>query len=336
MKPPHFDRGAAPRPHARPVLVALAFGMAAGAGSSCRHPPPATPQSLARERARLQRLPGDARTLDARWDRIDVGAGASGAEARAAAAVDGLKIRMFNREGPSTTLRLPVSSAELRKLFPVDIDRVSVRNGELDYVDVSQPGRPELWIHDIELALENLTTRPSLSGGLPVLLTARATVQRSGTLLLFVTADPWGKGVNAAGRASLRGLRAAELYGFLRVAAGLEAPQGTIDVFVEFQIRQNQIIGGIKPLLRNIEVRPVGTSLWDRLKATLVDIGMDVVSDRVPGRDAVAGIVPIQGSLNDTQAELWPAVVSVLRNAFVQGIAAGFSRLPPPSGERTR
>jgi hypothetical protein len=63
---------------------------------------------------------------------------------------------------------------------------------------------------------------------------------------------------------------------------------------------------------------------------------MDVVSDRVPGRDAVAGIVPIQGSLNDTQAELWPAVVSVLRNAFVQGIAAGFSRLPPPSGERTR
>jgi hypothetical protein len=315
-----------------PSLLAL---LAASSTAGCRHAPQVRPIVKEREAARLDRLPDDRRTLDARWQDIQVQAEVHDDRVTSAATLDAPKVRIFHRPGPSSSQppRLPISGEQLRKLFPVDVDRVTVRDGQLDYVDATEPNRPELWIHDIELSLENLTTRPRFSGGLPVLLTARATVQRSGTLTLFASADPWRRGVNAAGRASLRGLRTASLFQFLQVATGLQAPRGTIDVYVEFQIRNNQILGGVKPILRNVDLLPVHSNLLDRLKATVADVGVTLLSDDVPGRNGVASIIPIHGTLTDPQAEVWPAVVAVIRNAFVQGIAAGFSRLPPPGRE---
>jgi len=50
----------------------------------------------------------------------------------------------------------------------------------------------------------------------------------------------------------------------------------------------------------------------------------------VPGRNAVSTVVPIEGNLTDPQIQLWPTIFGVFRNAFVQGIGAAFSHLPPP------
>ena len=47
------------------------------------------------------------------------------------------------------------------------------------------------------------------------------------------------------------------------------------------------------------------------------------------GHPAVAAIIPFDGHLKDANATLWPVVVSLLRNAFVEGLAAGLSNLPP-------
>jgi hypothetical protein len=43
--------------------------------------------------------------------------------------------------------------------------------------------------------------------------------------------------------------------------------------------------------------------------------------------------VPIKGRLDDPKLQVWPTVLSVIRNAFVQGISSGFSSLPPPTAK---
>src|SRR5206468_2475780 len=124
----------------------------------CRHAPHVTATTAGREQARIARLPGDRRPLDAHWDDLDIHASLRQGTATAVVVVDGLKVRMFNRPGPAgQPTQLSASGAQLRKLLPLDIERIAVHDGELDYVDATEPSRPELWIHDLELALENVT-----------------------------------------------------------------------------------------------------------------------------------------------------------------------------------
>src|SRR5205814_6431646 len=82
-------------------------------------------------------------------------------------------------ERPEETIDL---GAVLRKITPLEVDHIDILGGEVGFVDTSRKERPELWMHDLELSVENLTTRVPLTDGRPVLLTGRATVARSGTL----------------------------------------------------------------------------------------------------------------------------------------------------------
>ena len=54
-----------------------------------------------------------------------------------------------------------------RTLAPFRMDRLQVKDGELLWVDASEPERRELWLHRIEGTLENFATRKALSKNEP-------------------------------------------------------------------------------------------------------------------------------------------------------------------------
>lgn len=219
--------------------------------------------------------------------------------------------------------------AQLRKVTPLDVDHIDIIDGQVAFIDVSRPERPELWLHDLQLSVENLTTRLHLTEGRPVLLTATGTLADSGTVSIFITADPFEKGLTFSGRASVVGLQTAELYKFIEPATKLQAPHGTIDIFVEFDCRNGALTGGVKPVLKNVQVRPGSSSPWTVLKAWASDLALRIFSDRVEQRNAVATVLPIKGSLTDPDLQLWPAIFGVMRNAFVEGLTSGYAFLPP-------
>jgi hypothetical protein len=59
-------------------------------------------------------------------------------------------------------------------------------------------------------------------------------------------------------------------------------------------------------------------------------VAVKLFSDRVPGREAVATIIPIRGNLEHLDAQITPAIMAVLRNAFVEGLSSSLSSTPPP------
>ena len=242
--------------------------------------------------------------------------------------LDGPKMIMTATGGKQKT---PDMGAALDKMAPARVDRVEVREGEFLYRDVTAPHHPEFWLHDIELAAENLTTRKRLAGGRPATVSARATLGRSGTVTFFASADLFAAKPAFAGQLALRGWRVAELYDLEEPAMKLQTPEGTLDLFAEFKARDGAISGGIKPVLRNVEVRPTEDGFGNKLKAWLVDKALHLFSDRVPGRNAAATVIPIQGRLDQPDVQIWPTILGVVRNAFVEGISAGFAHLPPPA-----
>ena len=293
--------------------------------------PPAVQQALARqEQARVARLPTDGRAFDATWGLLHVEAHEVDKVTEGAVQIHRPKLRVF-QYGPgggslsSSPPHLPKLQQELHKLTPLDVDQISIFDGEVVLAELGMKGHPELWLHDLEISLENIGTRPALQQREPILLAARARVQRSGRLVAFMTADPWG-GLDFSGRVEITGLKSEELYGFLAPKAGVRAPEGTIDLYIAFQAHDGVLRGGAKPVIRNLKLRSTGGA-WSCFKAKTGDFFASLLG-RGPN-NRVATVVPIEGRVTGPAVEIWPAILGVLYDALIQGIASGFGGLPP-------
>ena len=88
----------------------------------------------------------------------------------------------------------------------------------------------------------------------------------------------------------------ADLHQFTTIK-GLTLPEGLIDVFASVTCKRGMLTGGVKPILKNVKVEAADDKLGDKIKAVLADVAVNILSDRVPGRNAVATIIPIHGDL---------------------------------------
>jgi hypothetical protein len=286
--------------------------------------------------------------LEARWTEVEVKGRKDGDAVVSAIKVVQPKIRILHaapppdaaaaagqkkKEQPAQPNEAVDLNEMLHKITPLDVDHIDILDGQVAFVDTSRPERPELWLHDLQLSVENLTNRVRLTEGRPVLLTASATLAKSGVVSILITADPFEKGLTFSGRAAIVGLQTAELYRFIKPATKLQAPEGTIDLFVEFDCRNGQLTGGVKPVLKNVKIRPDDKGVFSALKAWVTDLAIKVFSDRVPERNAVTTVIPIKGTLTGPDIELWPAIFGVMRNAFVEGLTSGYAYLPPKTGD---
>jgi hypothetical protein len=321
-------------------------------GVACAHHQPA-PAARADARPAHDPSPG-ARTeaerthvLEAQWTEVEVKGRKEGDAVVSAIKLVQPKIRIFHAAPPAEDAGAAQKKKEptpqrsevvdlnelLHKITPLDVDHIDILDGQVAFVDTSRPERPELWMHELQLSVENLTDRVRLTEGRPVLLTASATLAHSGAVSILITADPFEKGLTFSGRAAIVGLETSELYRFIEPATKLQAPEGTIDIFVEFDCRNGQLTGGVKPVLKNVKVRPDDKGFFTALKAWVTDLAIKLFSDRVANRNAVVTVIPIKGTLTGPGVELWPAIFGVMRNAFIEGLTSGYAYLPPKTGE---
>lgn len=227
----------------------------------------------------------------------------------------------------------PKVGRKLQDLAPFLVDRAQVRDGQVLVVDASKPERPVLRIHGIELTLENFATRPALSRGEPTVLAARGTLQETGRISIFATADPLAKGVTFAGQGRVEGLRLVEMQDLVGAHADVTTEKGVMDMSVRFRAEDGRITGGIRPVLTGASTRPSKPGLLAQVESVLADAALKLFKDDVPGRQAVATTIPISGSVEDPQAQGIPTAIGVLRNAFVRGLADSLSGLPPPKAK---
>jgi len=250
----------------------------------------------------------------------------------ASARLDEPKLVFISRK--DTPLHIPDVRKVLQGLMPARINRVEVRDGEVVYQDLTAPRDPKIWVHEIELAVENLATRSKLTGGRPALASGSAKLGRSGDVTMFVSANPLAPKLEFAGQMAVKGWKVAELFDLIQPATDLQTPEGTLDVFAEFTAANGRILGGVKPVAKNVKVRPTEDDFGNKLKAWLADKGLRLFSDRVPDRNAVVTIIPIKGRLDHPDMQLWPTVLGVVRNSFVEGISSGFTHLPPQTADK--
>jgi hypothetical protein len=262
---------------------------------------------------------------------------------RAAASVYKANLVLREAKGKATTEHVPDLSNIFKHLAPGQLHRVQLRSSELTYIfrnEKDEKGKeqqaaegrstiPKLWIHDIEATIENLATRPEYAEGATT-FAATATLNKSGKTTLFATADPLAKGITFAGQMAIKDFDLKDAYNLVDSKSDIAFGKGRLDLLARFGCEAGKLTGAVQPVIKNAEVKPAKEDFGTKVKAWAANLGVDLVSDRVPGRNAVSTVVPIEGNLSDPQIQLWPTIFGVFRNAFVQGIGTAFSHLPPP------
>jgi hypothetical protein len=231
---------------------------------------------------------------------------------------------------------VPDIAAILAQVMPIHIQRMQLKDGEItialrhsrgDDPEKPEGDGPQLWFHDVEATLEGLATRAELEKHATT-LALRATMAHSGTISAFVTVDLLSpNAITFAGQLQLLGLQLSDLDSVL-ASAGLKI-SGTFDMMARFGCEKGTLTGGLQPVLKNGHVESLGPDFGKKLEAALADGGVELLSDRVPGRNAVSTIIPIHGNLNKPKLDTWTAITGVLRNAFVVGLRETLQQLTP-------
>ena len=227
----------------------------------------------------------------------------------------------------------PKVGRKLEDLAPFLIDRAQVKDGRLTIVDASTPETPVLSIHGIELTLENFATRPALTRGEPTVLAARGTLQKTGRVSVFATADPLAKRVTFAGQGQLEDLHLDEMSDLIGAHSDVTTRRGVMNMSVRFRAEDGRITGGVRPVLKGVDTKAARPGLLAKLESALADAALKLFKNDVPGQHAVATTIPISGSIEDPHAQPIPTVIGVLRNAFVRGLADSLTGLPPPKAK---
>jgi len=258
------------------------------------------------------------------------------AELAASVTLDQPKVTVLHKaakkaEKAAAAAEVPDLRPALRKALPARVDRIDVVDGEVVLRDMTIESHPEIWLHNIDATVRNLATRRKLADNEQATIAMHGKLGKSGGVALEVAADPFAAPLKFNGELTVRDWRLAELYALTAAKADVQVPEGTIDVFAKFKGRQGAISGGVKPILKNVKVRPVGDDFGDKVKAWVADKGLRLFShEDARGREA-GTVIPIQGRLDDPDIQLWPTILGVVRNAFVEGISGGFDYLPPPA-----
>lgn len=230
------------------------------------------------------------------------------------------------QSGEEKAAAVPDLVSQLEKMAPLKVDGIYVSDGRVVFQDQTERKNPEIRLTNIDASLENLATRAALAGGEPSRLHLTALLQKSGKLTVDAAADPFEKELSFDVAAKLLDFELLEVKDMAEAAAGMHAKAGTLDIHADVKGRSGKLTGGVKPELKGVEVATVQPGVFDKLKAWVADKGVGFISDK---QDRAATVVPIRGTIENAQAQTWPTVFGVLRNAFVQGLDSGFRELPP-------
>ena len=87
----------------------------------------------------------------------------------------------------------------------------------------------------------------------------------------------------------------------------------------------------VKPVLKDVKVEAVKPGVVPKLKEWLIEKAQRP-QRRPDARRSAAGFVPIRGDVVKPDADTWPAVLQLLRNAFSTGLGAGLDDLSKARG----
>ncbi|MCU0353956.1 MAG: DUF748 domain-containing protein [Cytophagales bacterium] len=211
----------------------------------------------------------------------------------------------------------------LKDLMPLQIDRLTATDGKLTFNDFSTRPRVDLAMTNVNLTATNLSNAQQRAETLPSDVRLTATSIGNGKLNVNMKANMLKPTPDFDLDLRFEDVNIPALNDFFKAYAKVDLERGNFNLYSELALREGVLKGYVKPVARDLkfidwkdkdEFKNPANLLWEGLAGLVAEI-----FENQP-RDQLATVIPVSGTLEKTEVDVWTTLANVLRNAFVQSL----------------
>lgn len=215
----------------------------------------------------------------------------------------------------------------LRTVVRVNLTAINIFDGRIRYHDERREIKTS--IDRIVAQVEDLTIpEPAITHRCPFQLTA--VTPGGGVLRLDGEADVLAKAPTFLVRAQVEEVALPDLTPITRKLGSISFADGTFNGYTEIVADGRRLGGYLKVLFHHLDIDAseesepgAGTSVFWGL---LIEAAEDILENSELKQHAAR--LPISGELGDLDTDVWTAIGTALRNAFISAMVPGFERQP--------
>jgi len=221
--------------------------------------------------------------------------------------------------------------AQLEQMVPVQLNEVRVHGGTISFRNFSSDPPVNINASEVQLTVYNLTNAPDAQGQRSAGMDGTAQFLDHAAVEANAHFDPLGRLDNADLQLRMLGLDLTRINDFASAYGKFDFRAGEGDLTLELEVRERQVDGYIKPLMRHVDVfdmdqdvRNEDKGFFRGLWEAIVHGGQEVLQNQ--SKDQFATRIELSGSLDNTEMSAFQAFIAILRNAFVEAFTPRFER----------
>jgi hypothetical protein len=209
-------------------------------------------------------------------------------------------------------------------MFPIRVDSLIIHNGLISFKKLDPSPDINLFMSDIELEAHNLTNSKKLSDTMVANAKMTGLAMGKGKFNMELAIDPLARPLTFDVRSKLMYLPAETLNPVTKEYGKFDFERGSVSLIVEANVRKGEVDGYVKPLTHDLKISGPGDKKRDkdnwlrRFWEKLVGAAKEVVENQPLEQSGTR--IPINGTLENGDADIWTAVVELLRNAYVKAL----------------
>jgi hypothetical protein len=211
---------------------------------------------------------------------------------------------------------------EIRDLFPFRLNLVQAVDGLVTFRAPGIEADESLTARQVQLELRNLTNAQDLETEAFASLDAKALIMGNAPLTFAGQIDPNEDVPTFDFDLSLEQAMLVDINPWLSEFVMADAHAGTFSLYAELAAADGRFEGYLRPIMENPEFFDPDESANGPFKKAweaIVGFAAKIFENRT--QNQVATQIPLSGELEDPDAGVLPAIVNLLRNAFIAGFA---------------
>ncbi|GAB3913047.1 hypothetical protein GCM10028803_56680 [Larkinella knui] len=239
-----------------------------------------------------------------------------------------LNFAFSNNEQASQTGKELDWTKLVKDLLPIQINRFAAYNGKIDLVNVFEATSTDFSLEKFTAEILNIRNVEEKQTRLPSPVTATGDVPGWGGTMKFAAGMYLLKPLPDFNyNLSFSDLQLVKLNDLARRYGNVDFERGTVSVVSEMAMYDGRLVGYFKPLTKDMKIfklkepgenRSVGRFFTE----LLAQGGTEILKNHK--KDQVATRIPLRGTVEDTKTEIWPIIIGVLRNAYVEAFTKEF------------
>lgn len=206
----------------------------------------------------------------------------------------------------------------IKKLMPLKINRLTIKDGTIAFYDFSTKPQVDLFLRKVHIDAQNLSNARGNEDILPSRVYLRARSIGNGLLSIYMKINVLKQMPDLDMDLKFENVDLPALNDFFGAYAKIDVEKGSFNLYSEVAVKDGQISGYVKPLLNNLKVVD-----WQKDKKKPVQLvwetiaGFAVEAFENQPRNQFATRVPLDGKIASVESSFWPVLWNIFRNAFV-------------------